>query len=61
MQKQQSEGNAEARRIAQGCLYLCLDYGLRLLHPIMPFVTEDLWQRLPGRGTLGPTEVSALT
>lgn len=28
-------------------LLLCLDNGLRLLHPMMPFVTEELYQRLP--------------
>jgi len=25
-----------------------LDNGLRLLHPLMPFLTEELWHRLPG-------------
>jgi len=34
---------------AQQTLYTCLDHGLRLLHPFMPFVTEELWQRLPRR------------
>lgn len=37
------------RKSAQQTLYICLDYGLRLLHPFMPFVTEELWQRLPRR------------
>jgi valyl-tRNA synthetase len=30
-----------------------LDSALRLMHPIMPFVTEEIWQQLPGRaGTI---------
>ena len=28
-------------------LYRAMELGLRLLHPFMPFVTEELWQRLP--------------
>ncbi len=40
---------AEAKKSAQQTLYTCLDNGLRLLHPFMPFVTEELWQRLPRR------------
>jgi len=37
---------------AKATLWLCLDSFLKLLHPICPFVTEELWQRLPGRGSL---------
>ncbi|KAI0985476.1 hypothetical protein GJ496_009183 [Pomphorhynchus laevis] len=28
-------------------LYFCLDNGLRILHPAMPFITEELYNRLP--------------
>jgi valyl-tRNA synthetase len=34
------------RRQAQGMLVLGLDTILRLLHPLMPFVTEEIWQHL---------------
>jgi valyl-tRNA synthetase len=50
------ESAAEAtKKSAQHTLYICLDYGLRLLHPFMPFVTEELWQRLPRRETDPPS------
>jgi valyl-tRNA synthetase len=33
--------------VARSVLTHVFDYALRLLHPIMPFITETLWQRLP--------------
>uniref|UniRef100_A0A914CX14 Valine--tRNA ligase n=1 Tax=Acrobeloides nanus TaxID=290746 RepID=A0A914CX14_9BILA len=33
-------------------LYLCVDTSLRILSPFMPFITEELWQRLPKRSTV---------
>jgi len=30
-------------------MYTCLDFALRLIHPFMPFLTEELYQRLPRR------------
>lgn len=40
-------GAAAAKAATQQALWVSLDAGLRLLHPFMPFVTEELWQRLP--------------
>jgi valyl-tRNA synthetase len=35
------------RAVARSVLLHVFDAGLRLLHPVVPFVTEALWQRLP--------------
>jgi valyl-tRNA synthetase len=54
------DDNKDSRWAAQATLWVSLDVGLRILHPMMPFVSEELWQRLPGRGTLGPDETETI-
>uniref|UniRef100_A0A673ISI1 Valine--tRNA ligase n=1 Tax=Sinocyclocheilus rhinocerous TaxID=307959 RepID=A0A673ISI1_9TELE len=41
--------NTSQADICRQTLYTCLEVGLRLLSPLMPFVTEELFQRLPRR------------
>jgi valyl-tRNA synthetase len=35
--------------VARAVLAYCFDTAMRLLHPVVPFITEELWQKLPGR------------
>jgi valyl-tRNA synthetase len=39
-----------ARQATQITLVTVLEETLRLLHPLMPFITEEIWQRLPHEG-----------
>ncbi|MDD5136562.1 MAG: class I tRNA ligase family protein, partial [Candidatus Omnitrophica bacterium] len=38
---------AIGEKSSQTILYKVLEKSLRMLHPIMPFVTEEIWQKLP--------------
>jgi len=41
-------GDKEDQDIARRILLEVLDRSLRLLHPFMPFITEEIWQKLGG-------------
>jgi len=41
-------GTAERKQNARYVLWYTLENLLRLLHPFMPFITEEIWQALPG-------------
>jgi valyl-tRNA synthetase len=50
--------SGEAPRPRAGeVLLTVLDRSLRLLHPVMPFLTEEVWQRLPGHETIHPATI----
>ncbi len=42
-------GDVPGGDVARAVVIQTFDVALRLLHPIMPFVTETLWRRFPGR------------
>jgi valyl-tRNA synthetase len=43
-----AEAATSQRSAARTRLLTVLEQALRLLHPFMPYITEDLWQMLPG-------------
>jgi valyl-tRNA synthetase len=45
-----SREESEASLAARNRIVYLLEMSLRLLHPLMPFLTEEIWQRLPHRG-----------
>ncbi len=51
-------GTPERKLATQYVLWYTLDSLLRLLHPFMPFITEEIWQALPGT-KLTPTIMQA--
>eukprot|EP01064_Diplonema_japonicum_P017895 TRINITY_DN2633_c0_g2_i1.p1 TRINITY_DN2633_c0_g2~~TRINITY_DN2633_c0_g2_i1.p1 ORF type:complete len:1060 (+),score=350.39 TRINITY_DN2633_c0_g2_i1:47-3226(+) len=61
MMKPVMKGTAEAHigkhvDVFKHTLFICLETGLRLIHPLLPFTSEELWQRLPGdREGRGPS------
>jgi valyl-tRNA synthetase len=47
---QEKGEDAASREAARSTLVTVLDRALRLLHPVMPFVSAELWSRLPRVG-----------
>ncbi len=41
-------GDPQRKTTARYVLWYTLEHLLRLLHPFMPFITEEIWQALPG-------------
>ncbi|MEI7025231.1 valine--tRNA ligase [Paenibacillus sp. y28] len=43
-------GDAAAKKTTQSVLAYVLDNTMRLIHPFMPFISEEIWQHLPHQG-----------
>lgn len=50
--KLKKENQLEA--VSKQTLFVCLDISLRLLHPLMPYITEELYQRLMAKYSKDP-------
>ncbi|MDX1632834.1 MAG: class I tRNA ligase family protein, partial [Thermoanaerobaculia bacterium] len=57
LSKPSLSGDAERPRTAE-VLLTVLERSLRLLHPMMPHLTEELWHRLPGHEAIDPETIS---
>src|SRR5215208_8365870 len=63
--KTQLDGDVQRQQLTRELLYIVLEGSLRLLHPFMPFVTEEAWQYLTAttddrRPTTGDTPQSSV-
>jgi valyl-tRNA synthetase len=57
---QSTDSSSAAKRGVRRTLVEVLEATLRLLHPLMPFITEEIWQRVaPLAGRAGPSVMLA--
>jgi valyl-tRNA synthetase len=42
--------NEKEKAVTKRVLYETLDTIIRLMHPMIPFITEEIWQKIPGSG-----------
>ncbi len=56
--KPRLHGDQPGGDVARAVVTQTFDVALRLLHPVMPFITETLWRRLPGRGEAQSISIS---
>jgi valyl-tRNA synthetase len=52
-------GDQPGGDVARAVVAQTFDVGLRLLHPVMPFITEALWRRFPGRAADASISIAA--
>lgn len=50
-------GNAAKRQLVQDVLLFTVEKALRMLHPMMPFLTEELWHRMPHYNTFSTPSI----